>query len=56
MEVAVGGDKDNSQHEPTAQIDASNLLRAIREAGRERGYRRYESKRERNEGTAEQHL
>ena len=49
-------DKDNSQYEPTAEIDASNLLRAIREAGRDRGYRRYESKSERNEGTAEQHL
>jgi len=56
MEVAAGRDKDNSQHEPTTQIDASNLLRAIREAGRDRRYRRYESKSERNEGIAEQHL
>jgi len=51
-----GGGNDNSQYEPTAQIDTSNLLRAIRKAGRDCRYRRYESKSEREEGTAGQHL
>jgi len=46
---------DNSQYEPTTQIHASDLLRTIGEAGRDCGYRRYESSSERDEGTAEQH-
>jgi len=51
-----GGGNDNSQYKPTTQIDASNLLGAIREAGGDRRYRRYESKSERDEGTARQHF
>ena len=51
-----GGGNDNSQYEPTAQIHTSNLLRAIRKAGRDCRYRRCESKSEHDEGTAGQHL
>ena len=50
-----GGGDDNSQYEPTTQIHASDLLRTISEAGAECGYRRYESKSEHDERTAEQH-
>ena len=56
MTVGEGGGSDNSQYKPTTQIHTSNLLGAIREAGGDRRYRRYESKSERDKGTAEQHL
>ena len=46
---------DNLQYEPTTQIHASDLLRAISEAGGDCGYRRYESNSEHDERTAEQH-
>ena len=49
------GSNGNSQYEPTTQIHASNLLRAIREAGRHCRHRRYESSSERGEGAVEQH-
>ena len=47
--------RKDSQHEPTTQIHASNLLRAIGESRGDRDCRRKKSGGESDEGTTEQH-